>query len=150
MVADDTADEELYTAWERGDERAANALIDRHLRSIGRFFVNKVTDAPDAEDLACRVFEVVSRNLGSFERNSSFRTYLFGIARNVLHEHFRRYRRERDHFDPGTRSVAEMARSPASSAPPPSTSASATRSGAGSSPLAVRPSAPDPIPRRTP
>lgn len=112
MATEDTPDEELYAAWERGDKPSAEALIDRHLRSIGRFFVNKVTDAPDAEDLASRVFEVVARNLGAFERNSSFRTYLFGIARNVLREYIRYKRRRPGEVDFRVTAVRDLGPSP--------------------------------------
>ena len=112
MAADEPSDEELYAAWEGGDERAANALIDRHLRSIGRFFANKVTDASDAEDQACKVFEIVSRKLGSFERNSSFRTYLFGVARNVLRDYVKYKRRRRGEVDFQLTAVRDLGPSP--------------------------------------
>jgi len=88
-MATEQDDEALYSAWERGDLKAADKLIGRHLHSVGRFLANKVVNAADAEDMACKVFEVCARRLGTFERKSSFRTYLFGIAHNVLRDYIK-------------------------------------------------------------
>jgi RNA polymerase sigma-70 factor (ECF subfamily) len=93
-------DDELYAAWERGDATAGERLLGRHLTSMGRFFANKVTNAADADDLAFKVFEVCLARLGSFERSSSFRTYLYGIARNVLRDYIKaKTRRAEVDFD---------------------------------------------------
>jgi RNA polymerase sigma-70 factor (ECF subfamily) len=112
MSDDERTDEELYSAWECGDRRAADRLIGRHLQSIGRFFANKVVDASDAEDQTCKTFELCSRKLGSFERNSSFRTYLFGIARNVLRDYIKHKGRHRGDIDFRVTAIHDLGDSP--------------------------------------
>ncbi|MCA9656047.1 MAG: sigma-70 family RNA polymerase sigma factor [Myxococcales bacterium] len=104
-------DHELLLAWRRGDATAGQRLIERHLESVHRFFSNKVTGATD--DLVQRTFLACMESVEGFEGRASFRSYLFAIARNVLHRHFRERHRA---FDPLTISVSHLAndqRSPA-------------------------------------
>jgi RNA polymerase sigma-70 factor (ECF subfamily) len=80
-------DGELYQRWASGDHAAAEELVGRHFDQIARFFANKVADASDSEELVSKSFEIVQRKLGTFRGDSSFRTYLFGIAHNVLRDY---------------------------------------------------------------
>lgn len=104
-------DHELLEAWRGGDAAAGQRLIERHLESVHRFFSNKVASATD--DLVQRTFLACMEAVEGFEGRASFRSFLFAIARNVLHRHLReRYRA----FDPLTVSVSHLAndqRSPA-------------------------------------
>jgi len=60
---------------------------------------------PEAEpELADRI--------GRFRGQSSFRTYLFGVAHNVLRSHLRKRRREGERFEPGVTSVFDLGLSP--------------------------------------
>jgi len=95
-------DEELVNAWASGDSRAGQRLFCAHFDAIRRFFSNKVSSEAAVEDLVQRTFtrciEVLPRRKGS----SSFRTFLFGVAHNVLREHLRaelRARRQNDDFE---------------------------------------------------
>lgn len=80
-------DLELVRAWRSGDVAAGEALVERHLESVHRFFSNKVRHATD--DLVQRTFLACVESLDAFEGRSSFRSYLFGIARHVLYHHWR-------------------------------------------------------------
>jgi RNA polymerase sigma factor (sigma-70 family) len=82
-----TGDLELVRAWRSGDVAAGEALVERHLESVHRFFSNKVRHATD--DLVQRTFLACVESLDAFEGRSSFRSYLFGIARHVLYHHWR-------------------------------------------------------------
>lgn len=97
-------DQQLLAAWREGDADAGQRLIERHLESVHRFFSNKVTGATD--DLVQRTFLACMESVEGYEGRASFRSYLFAIARNVLHRHFReRYQA----FDPLTISVSHLA-----------------------------------------
>lgn len=85
-------DGELLRRWRDGDVRAGDALLTRHYEAVYRFFRNKAPDAVD--DLTQRTFSACTEGRSRFAQRASFRSYLFGIARNVLHEHFRRRRRD--------------------------------------------------------
>lgn len=85
-------DLELFDAWTRGGKAAAAELFERHFEAVERFFRNKVTEGHD--DLVQQTFEACLKSRDRFRRDSSFRTYLFAIAHNVLFGHFRSRRRE--------------------------------------------------------
>lgn len=75
-------------AWRAGDQDAGTALIERHYASVLRFFRTKVGE--DADDLVQLTFLRCVEASERFRGESSFRAFLFGIARNVLFEHIRR------------------------------------------------------------
>lgn len=90
-------DIELLEAWRGGDLQAGDALFNRHFAAIHRFFRNKVGD--DAlEDLVQQSFMACVEGRERFRHDSSFRTYLFGAAHNLLREHYRK-RRKADVLD---------------------------------------------------
>lgn len=92
----------LLEAWRAGDRDAGGVLFDRHLQSVSRFFRNKVDG--NIDDLVQETFLACVEGRDRFAGRSTFRTYLFGVARNVLFTHYRRRAR---HFDPLETSVAE-------------------------------------------
>lgn len=103
-------DEELLAAWRRGNAAAGSELFDRHFRSIARFFANKVSDG--VEDLVQRTFLACVEGRDRFQGSSSFRTYLFGCAHNILREHIRGRRREAP-VDFGATSAHDLGPGPA-------------------------------------
>lgn len=72
----------LFDAWCDGDEAAGNQLVKRHFRSVYGFFRNKFDG--DVDDLIQRTFLGCVKSRDRFRKESSFRTYLFAIARNEL------------------------------------------------------------------
>ena len=103
-MADDL---ELAQRWRDGDAQAGGVLFERHYASIERFFRNKVNSG--IEDLIQRTFLLAVESRDRFRGASSYRTYLFGIAYNVLRDHYRAARRERERLDFGHDSVADLA-----------------------------------------
>ncbi len=98
-------DAELFRAWRAGDRAAGQRLVERHYDGMVRFFRTKA--GPATDDLVQRVFLVAADPEGGFRGESSFRTYLFGVARNVLFEHFRG--RDRDgRIDASVSSVHDL------------------------------------------
>lgn len=91
--ATEPADFELLERWRAGDREAGNALFARHFRPLFRFFRTKVAD-PVAEDLTQVSFLACVDGRDKFRNASSFRTYLFAIARNQLFLHFRKRGRQ--------------------------------------------------------
>lgn len=80
-------DLELLAAWQRGDTRAGNAIYRRHFVGLRAYFSSRVAEADEA--LIQETFTRVLENPGNYRNESSFKTYLFGIARNVYLEHVR-------------------------------------------------------------
>lgn len=88
------SDAELVEAWQRGDERAATRLVERHAGAVARFVASLgVHDDVDdvVQDTFVRAFGAVDR----FRAESSLRTWLFTIARNLVRDRARgaRWRR---------------------------------------------------------
>ena len=108
-------DSELLQQWRDGDKSAGNELFRRHFRSIRRFFRNKVP--PDeVEDLIQKTFAGCVEGRDRFRGDSSFRTFLFAVARRQLFKFLRdRASRER-RVDPdfGVSSVHALGQSPSS------------------------------------
>lgn len=100
-------DFELLEAWRAGDREAGSELFERHFVSLRRFFANKVAGARQ-EDLIQQTFLVCVEKQDDFEGRSSFRSYLFGIAHNVLRNAYRKGRREADRLEFGTVSVEDL------------------------------------------
>lgn len=72
-----------------GDPRAGVELFDRHVRSVRRYFLNKVRQAADVDDLVHQVFAVMLDPNSGFRGARSFAAYLFGVQRNVLRGYYR-------------------------------------------------------------
>lgn len=105
-LADDGA---LFGAWQAGDRAAGEALIERHYDSVVRFLRTKA--GPHADDLVQRVFLVCVDRGVHFRGDSSFRAFLFGIARNVVFEFIRgKVRDDRRRSDEiGASSILDLA-----------------------------------------
>ena len=84
-------DRELLTRWQGGDKAAGAELFDRHYQQVTRFFRNKTTSTP--EDLVQRTFLGLVEALPGFRGEGSFRSFLYGVAYNVLRNHYRTLRR---------------------------------------------------------
>jgi len=100
-------DYDLLDAWRAGDVRAGNQLFDRHFDSIYRFLRSKTSGDP--ADLVQGVFLACIESRDSFRGESSFRTYLYAIARKQL---YKSYRDRRPGVDFGVTSLADLGPSP--------------------------------------
>lgn len=99
-------DLELLDAWRSGDRTAGSELFDRHFDSLARFFVNKVDDGLD--DLVQQTFLACVESAHRFRGDAKFRTFLLGIAHNVLCKHYRRRRTRGEAVDFTVTSVADL------------------------------------------
>lgn len=80
-------------AWKAGDQEAGRQLVEQHFESVLRFFRTKSSE--DADDLAQQTFLRCVEYADRFEGRSTFKAFLFGIARNVLFEYIRRRIKDR-------------------------------------------------------
>ena len=103
-------DVELLDAWKAGDRRAGAALFERHYPSVLRFFHNKAGE--QGKDLIQRTFLRCLEARDRILPGSSFRAFLFGVARNVLLEHFRSVKRDGDRLDGMLTTIQEVAPNP--------------------------------------
>jgi RNA polymerase sigma-70 factor (ECF subfamily) len=106
-VSEVRSDYDLLDAWRAGDAKAGNQLFERHFEGLFRFLRNKVTNDP--ADLVQAVFLACAESRDSFRGESSFRTYLFSIARNKL---YNSYRDRKPGADFGVTSLADLGPTP--------------------------------------
>lgn len=91
-VTEGRDDVELLERWRDGDLGAGDQLFNRHFSSVHRFFRNKVNEGA-LEDLVQQTFMASVEGRERFRSDSTFRTYLFGVAHNLLRDHYRRRRK---------------------------------------------------------
>lgn len=110
MPSDADADFDTLQRWRDGDRKAGDALVTEYYDHVRTFFTNAVSD-DERQDLTNETFKRLMDAMQKFERRSSFRTFLFTIARNSLNDHLRRrYREQERGFDPLTHSVEDVER----------------------------------------
>jgi RNA polymerase sigma factor (sigma-70 family) len=68
----------------QGRRAAFETLFDRYREPIWAFFRRRTPDEGRAEELAQDTFVAVLEGAARYERRGTFRSYLFGIAYNVL------------------------------------------------------------------
>ncbi len=86
------ADHELLASWTAGDNEAGNALFLRHFDAIFGFFHTRAQT--HAEELTQRSFLTAVEVRDRFRQESSFRAFLFGIARKHLLKFFDEQRKQ--------------------------------------------------------
>jgi RNA polymerase sigma factor (sigma-70 family) len=106
----DPTDAELFDAWAKGHKRSGHVLFARHHDAISRFFHNKA--GGETDDLVQQTFLACFEAHARFRRDASFRTFLFGIARNMLFEHFRKVRKSSTILEFDEVSVVQAGTSP--------------------------------------
>ncbi len=88
-------DRALVTQAAAGDQDAFDELVRRHRLRVFNLARVLVGDDGEAEDLAQETFVRVWRALGRFRGESTFRTWLYRVALNVIHTHLARKARWR-------------------------------------------------------
>lgn len=83
-------DEELMLAYAAGDAGAFAQLYDRHERAVYRFLLRSVRSPEIADDLLQDTWMAVVRNAAGYAPRARFTTWLYGIARSKLIDHWRR------------------------------------------------------------
>jgi RNA polymerase sigma factor (sigma-70 family) len=78
--------------------------------TVHRFLVNKVDD--EVEDLLQRTFEACAKASERFEGRSSFRSYVLGIARKQVLQHWDRRRRRGDRDDIEDHAIHDLGAGP--------------------------------------
>ena len=107
---DDSLDSTLIQRWKEGDQRAATALVERHATALARY-IGSLGERDAAEEVVQDTFVRAFSSLESFRGDSSLRTWLFTIARRLVVDRRRAFRRRREvgdleEVDPATEYTA--------------------------------------------
>lgn len=80
MGASDDNTQTLLRRWRSGNREAGNRLLHRYVPELTGFFGRR--SSGNADELVQRTLLACTQNVGRFAGRSTFRTYLYGIARN--------------------------------------------------------------------
>lgn len=89
---DRAGDEALLADYAAGDAGAFARLYDRHERPLYRFLRRSLGNDAAAQDLHQEIWLAVIRHASAFEPRARFSSWLYGIARNRLIDHWRAQR----------------------------------------------------------
>jgi len=95
---DPTLDVALIARWQRGDQRAATELVERHAQALARFAVTQGVRT-GVDELVQDTFVRAFNSLESFRADSSLRTWLFTILRRLVLDRQRSDQRARNRVE---------------------------------------------------
>lgn len=105
-----STDEDLLQQWRAGDTHAGEQLFERHFDSIYGFFETKF--ASEADELTQATFLTCVSAKDRFRHQSSFRTFLFAIARHELYHRLRSFQRKDAKLDFEVSSIVQLVSTP--------------------------------------
>lgn len=79
---------------QKGDKESFAALYSKYKREIFLFYCSRINSREDALDITSECFIKVMKSLHTFKFNSSFRTWLYVIARNLLVDFYKSRKKE--------------------------------------------------------
>ena len=83
-------DEQLYSRFIHGETEALDELLLRHKDGLTWFLYGIVKNMEDAEDLMMDTFALLITKRLNFKNDSSFKTWLYGVGRNLARKHLRK------------------------------------------------------------
>ncbi len=93
-TVDELSDRALVSAVASGDQAALGALYDRFHRDVFRF-IARLARGMEIDDFVQTTFLEAHRSAPRFRGDSAVKTWLFGIAANLVRQHFRGEHRKR-------------------------------------------------------
>jgi RNA polymerase sigma-70 factor (ECF subfamily) len=95
-TTDELSDRALVSAVAEGDQAALGALYDRFHRDVFRFVAHLIRGDSLVDDFVQNTFLEAYRSAPRFRGESALKTWLFGIAANLVRQHRRtEFRREK-------------------------------------------------------
>lgn len=91
----DATDADLIARWQRGDQRSAAALVERHANPLARFAAS-LGERDGIDELVQDTFVRAFASLEGFRSDSSLRTWLFTICKRLVLDRKRSERRRKD------------------------------------------------------
>lgn len=84
------SDEQLYNDFLHGDNEALDELLVRYKDGLTWFLYGIVRNMEDAEDLMMDTFALLITKRLNFRNDSTFKTWLYGVGRNLARKHLRK------------------------------------------------------------
>ena len=94
QAVDGIEDGRIMSAVRAGDVGSLGVLFERYHAPIYRYCVRMTGNPAASEDLVQEVFARILKYSRTFRDGTNFKAWIFRVARNVCHDHFRRGSRE--------------------------------------------------------
>lgn len=86
----------LIKCAQKGDSQAFTCLYRKYIKMIFGFVFNKIGKKEDTEDLTSEIWMAALKNLPQFSSVSSFKNWLFGIAKHKIMDYYKdKYKMEK-------------------------------------------------------
>ncbi len=102
-------DEELMVAYREGDLSAFQTLYKRHKGRLMGYFIAKLKDQNEAEDVFQSVFVKLHTGRFSYKEDIPFLPWIFTIARNTMIDHIRKKGTYKKHISVDTEYISSRA-----------------------------------------
>jgi RNA polymerase sigma-70 factor, ECF subfamily len=86
----DRSDKKLIEDFLAGDQAAFEILLQRYIKSIYNFLYHLTSDSSILDDLTQATFIKAWKNIRKFDREKSFRNWIFTIAKNTTFDYFKK------------------------------------------------------------
>lgn len=106
----DDVDFALLSRWRDGDRSAGEQLFLRQFDHLYRFFASKCNG--DIDELVQSTLLGCLNAKQQFRADSTFKAYMFTVARHELYKYLRARRRDQERLDFSTTSIADLATTP--------------------------------------
>ncbi|PIP26616.1 MAG: hypothetical protein CO140_03980 [Candidatus Moranbacteria bacterium CG_4_9_14_3_um_filter_40_7] len=83
-------DKQLIEDFLSGDEAALNQLVKKYLKPVYNFLYYFTREKAELDDLTQIAFIKAWKNLKKFDREKSFKTWIFTIAKNTAYDFFQK------------------------------------------------------------
>jgi RNA polymerase sigma-70 factor, ECF subfamily len=83
-------DNQLIEKFLSGDDSAFEQLLSNYLKPVYNFLYQLTGDKLVLDDLAQETFIKAWKNINKFDKNRSFKTWLFTIAKNTAYDYFKK------------------------------------------------------------
>ena len=93
------SDEALIERIREGSEPHFNRLYERYFQRIYNFVYLRVRNHADAEELTQETFTAVFQSIDGYSGRSTPLGWVYGIARNTVHNHLRRVRTQGERME---------------------------------------------------
>jgi RNA polymerase sigma-70 factor (ECF subfamily) len=96
----DITDEQLMARVKNGQLDQLNGLFDRYSKRIYGYFLKCTLSKDESDDLTQELFIRLMKYRKSYKDGQRFEIWVFQIARNMVKDHYRKMKVNRDYFNP--------------------------------------------------
>jgi RNA polymerase sigma-70 factor (ECF subfamily) len=84
------SDQEIIIEYLEGDKNSFTEIVNRYLKLIYNFVYRLIGNEKVAEDITQEVFLKVWKSIKKFDKEKSFKTWIFSIAKNTTIDYLRK------------------------------------------------------------